>query len=62
MDTLAGAARELGADLLIVVAIAGIAAGRLPRLRMNRPTMAVAAAAALVAAEPTLAAVATAIR
>ncbi len=50
MDTLAGAARELGADLLIVVAIAGIAAGRLPRLRMNRPTMAVAAAAALVAA------------
>jgi len=50
MDTLAGAARELGADLLILVAIAGIAAGRLPRLRMNRATMAVAAAAALVAA------------
>ncbi len=41
--------RQLVIDLVILVGIAGIAVGRLPRLRMNRATIAVAAAALLVA-------------
>ncbi len=42
--------RELFTDVAVLAALAAIAAGRLPRLRMNRATIALAAAALLVAA------------
>lgn len=42
--------RELFTDLAVLAALAAIAAGRIPRLRMNRATIALAAAALLVAA------------
>ena len=42
--------RELFTDAAVLAALAAIAAGRLPRLRMNRATIALAAAALLVAA------------
>lgn len=41
--------RELSTYAVIVLAIAGIAAGRLPRLKMNRASMALAFAALLIA-------------
>lgn len=44
-----GAMKEVLVDLVILVALVGIAAGRLPRLRMNRASMALGFAALLVA-------------
>lgn len=41
--------REAPTDLVLLAALAAIAAGRVPRLRMNRATIALAAAALLVA-------------
>ncbi len=39
---------NLAVDAVLVIALAGIAIGRIPRLRMNRPGMALAAATFLV--------------
>lgn len=44
-----GPAHELAVDLVILLALFGIAVGRIPRLRMNRAGIAFAAAAALIA-------------
>ena len=41
--------RDLAADAVLAIALAGIALGRIPRLRMNRPGIALAGATFLVA-------------